>query len=840
MARYFRGPHTSGGHLSPPVSPRLPHILKRRRSASNPEAQAHSEQSKEGSILPDITGLKRTDIGAPQFQPLLRAIEEGKGAHEMLSIVIVEAQDLVREISAYVRVGRRGFLQETGVQRKTRNPVWNELTFTLREPGAVVSFELRDKDKVGSCTVGCGDLCLDEAFLATVTERHPKPHETWVDLMLKDKPAGRLRLRVALDPRNKPYRILHEFREVGRSEHHDRVHYVEPQFRQLRVKLKRCVVATSPSAQVYLVVQCGLFEAMSEWHFVDAMQASDGAWIGFSVQQPGLQKVDFNEDFAIGVPQRTPGCTLLPDQLKWTKVEMSLYLRNEQLPDELIGQVQVPFSEVAGFGGDPVDPSAPPWLPYVLAQPHKAKIKRTVKDAFAKVADHEASAGDSTVEAALYFDTSYDEEAGPSLGPATLRFVDLHVPRLAEWHGTFSLYVVIRCGRHWVRFSLPRGQAKVDVDRQFEFEVQEPRMMVTVAVMARDETATSNVTENVASRLSRADRPLGVLHLRPASVTPWVWNTSTLELLTRGKGKCRRNGTLTLSMWWKMPLGLQVVSHYLKPPLPVRYYYEPWTAQQTNLFGQFRKAAIVLYLDKQPAPIKSDCSNTVLAHEFTKFDRVLLKAHMNRMRNAAGLPKALSRLFNKVRYWEHPGLSAAVNVAWVAFVHYPLEGLTMLVACWVMALVYKVCTLPMAQGLHQKDPGLFGGVVQDVSESDGPHGAHALPLPHNPVRVLQESLERFESAGGRMQTVAHQLACAMESANGAFLMTDLIITAIFMAASIALLAALWVLPFSLVLSVVGCYMLRHPRFRTKTPSKVLCLAARLPNKADEVIYARAN
>ena len=837
MARHLRG------SLSPPHSPLLPHIVrgKRRRSAGDANVQAPSTAADEGSLqVPDVTGLKRTDIGAPEYKELIARLRSQKGA-EWLWIVLVEARDLEREMAAYIRVRRLGHVRQTLVSRKSRNPVWNHRGNCLREPGAVMNFELCDKDRVGG-PVGYGELRLDDALLAQISERHPEPHEAWVELTLKGKPAGRLRLRFGVETGGKFDRLAHEFRDVSPAGNRDLVHYLEPGLRQLRVKLKRCVAATPARAQVYLVVQCGLFEAMSEWHFVDPVQPSDGDWVANAGQRSGLHKVDFHEDFIIGVPHRNLGCSPLPSELVWSNVELSLYIRDEQLPDELIGKVHVPFAEIAGYDGDAPHPSAPPWARYALPPPYKAKIKRTVKDACAKVADPALlrgggkGAGDAVVEAALYFDTSYDKEVGPFLGTATLRFLDLHVPQLADYFGTFSVYIVFRCGKHWVRFSLPKGQTKVNVSRAFEFEVQEPRMVITIAVMARDETATSNVTENIASRLSRADRPLGVLHVRPTSVMPYVWSTSAFPLLTRGKGKCHRHGTLSLSVRWNMPLGLQLLRQYLKPPLPVQYYYEPWTAQQTNLFGQYTNAAIVLYLDKQPAPIKSDCSSMVLAHKFAKFDRALLKAHMKRMKNAAQVPMALGSAFNKVRYWENPVLSAAVNAVWVAFVHCPLEGLTALVAGWVVALVYKVCTCPMSQGLQQKDPELFGGVQEDV-ESD--EEGKALQLPGNPVRVLQEKLERFENVGGRVQTIAHQVACAMESANGAFLMTDLVITAIFLAAAIALVAALWVLPFSLVLSGIGCWVLRHPRFRKKTPSKVLCLATRLPNKADEVISARA-
>ena len=208
-------------------------------------------------------------------------------------------------------------------------------------------------------------------------------------------------------------------------------------------------------------------------------------------------------------------------------------------------------------------------------------------------------------------------------------------------------------------------------------------------------------------------------------------------------------------------------------------------------------------------------------------------------------PKRWLADFNSIRRWVRPLVSLAVNVAWVAFAHYPRDGLLVLLGAIILRVAYILSCNLCTSRLRPPNPELFGGIAANPEASDSDtdtssrrSSGSGVSLPYNPVRVLQERIERYESVGGRVQTGFNQVACALEGVNRFFAMDDVVISCIVLAALIGAFVALLLLPLPLVVSFVGCFLMRHPRLRTPTPSKALCLFARVPNNHDEVIYAK--
>ena len=165
-------------------------------------------------------------------------------------------------------------------------------------------------------------------------------------------------------------------------------------------------------------------------------------------------------------------------------------------------------------------------------------------------------------------------------------------------------------------------------------------MDVAIAVMARDATvASKGIAQAIAGRISRADKVLGVLHIRPSSLVPFCWNTQTFPLLTRGRGPCHHNGTLRLSLCWDAPFA-RLGRQYLRPPLPVRYYTHPWTPKEANMYGQFTKECVMLCLSRQQPAIHTNASGALLAQDFSKFERAIVKAHFARIGAAMEVDRA--------------------------------------------------------------------------------------------------------------------------------------------------------------------------------------------------------
>ncbi|KAK0575640.1 hypothetical protein LWI29_004348 [Acer saccharum] len=94
--------------------------------------------------------------------------------------------------------------------------------------------------------------------------------------------------------------------------------------------------------------------------------------------------------------------------------------------------------------------------------------------------------------------------------------------------------------------------------------------------------------------------------------------------------------------------------------------------------------------------------------------------------------------------------------------------------------------------------------------------------------------DRLRSVAGRVQTVVGDLASQGERAQAILSWRDPRGTAIFIF-SLIWAVCLYITPFQVIAVLVGLYLLRHPRFRSKLPSVPVNFFKRLPSKADMLL-----
>ena len=384
----------------------------------------------------------------------------------MVGFTVVEADltdvGTLQALQPYVQINRRGNRMETTVQQGKR-PVWREPFFLVMDAGQTVGFEVNTKrSALPPATLGVAHVLFDAAFVGRV--ENEGEFDLWLDLRKsgKDKVIGRLLLHCKLN-KTAPARalaVISQIQDVSRPGTPEVVRYVEPFFRQLRVKLRDGAV-NGGCSEVYMTIRCGLFEAATEH------------------QQLLQSTVVWNEDFIIGVPGRA-GSAVLPPELKFKEVELVLMDHHPEQPDQVIGKATIPFSQISGYSypATPVASDQPPWQEHTLTMPTHTKLAKTVMGQGPKDGLSSSITGretiSSSVTAALYFDSGYDKPLPDAMGNATLRFEELKATRLSRLHGTFSVYITLRWGMNWIQFDVP-GQSHplpVQLDKVFKLAVQ--------------------------------------------------------------------------------------------------------------------------------------------------------------------------------------------------------------------------------------------------------------------------------------------------------------------------------------------------------------------------------
>lgn len=95
--------------------------------------------------------------------------------------------------------------------------------------------------------------------------------------------------------------------------------------------------------------------------------------------------------------------------------------------------------------------------------------------------------------------------------------------------------------------------------------------------------------------------------------------------------------------------------------------------------------------------------------------------------------------------------------------------------------------------------------------------------------------DRLRTVVGRIQTVAGDIATQGERFNALLSWRDRRATWVFIIFSLLLAVVVFVTPFQVMALLVGLYILRHPKFRSKSPSPSFNFYKRLPSRADMLI-----
>ncbi|WOL01790.1 anthranilate phosphoribosyltransferase-like protein [Canna indica] len=104
--------------------------------------------------------------------------------------------------------------------------------------------------------------------------------------------------------------------------------------------------------------------------------------------------------------------------------------------------------------------------------------------------------------------------------------------------------------------------------------------------------------------------------------------------------------------------------------------------------------------------------------------------------------------------------------------------------------------------------------------------------PHDLVRMRYD---RLRSVVGRIQTVVGDMATQAERFQSLLSWRDPRATSLSVLFYLVATVVLYVMSFQVVGLLVGLYMLRHPRFRSKQPSMPSNFFKRLPSRSESML-----
>ncbi|VAH39585.1 unnamed protein product [Triticum turgidum subsp. durum] len=235
-------------------------------------------------------------------------------------------------------------------------------------------------------------------------------------------------------------------------------------------------------------------------------------------------------------------------------------------------------------------------------------------------------------------------------------------------------------------------------------------------------------------------------------------------------------------------------------------------------------------LGRSEPPLHREVVEYMLDVDSHMFSLRRSKANFYRITSLFSGVVAVGKWFDGICKWKNPLTTILVHVLFLILVCYPELILPTVFLYLFMIGVWNYRRRPRKP--PHMDTVLSHAEQAHPDELDEEFDTFPTSKPSDVVRMRYD---RLRSVAGRVQTVVGDLAMQGERAQSLLSWRDPRATAIFITLSLIVAVVLYITPFQVVAVVLGLYMLRHPRFRSKQPSVPFNFYKRLPAKGDMLL-----
>uniref|UniRef100_A0A0E0KX88 C2 domain-containing protein n=1 Tax=Oryza punctata TaxID=4537 RepID=A0A0E0KX88_ORYPU len=523
--------------------------------------------------------------------------------------------------------------------------------------------------------------------------------------------------------------------------------------------------------------------------------------------------------------------------------EEFLFVAAEPFDEPLVVTVE---ERVAAGRDEPVGrviiPVAAPYVPRNdLAKSIEAKwfsLSRalTADEAAAAEATKLKSSFASKIHLRLSLETAYhvlDESthyssdlqpAAKKLRKSPIGILELGILGARNLAGGKSPYCVAKYGAKWVRTRTLLGTAAPRWNEQYTWEVFDLCTVVTVAVFDN--------CHLTAGGGDAKDQRIGKVRVRLSTLETERVYTHFYPLMTLTPGGLKKTGELHLAVRFTCTAWANMLAMYGKPLLPKMHYTHPISVLQMDYLRFQAMQMVAARLGRAEPPLHREVVEYMLDVDSHMFSLRRSKANFKRMTSLFSGAVAVARWMDGICRWKNPVTTILVHVLFLILVCYPELILPTLFLYLFVIGVWNYRRRPrkpahMDTALSHAEPELV-----HPDELDEEFDTFPTTKPGDVVRMRYD---RLRSVAGRVQTVVGDLATQGERAQALLSWRDPRATSIFLLLSLLVAVVLYVTPFQVVAVLLGLYLLRHPRFRSKQPSVPFNFYKRLPAKSDVLL-----
>ncbi|XP_072977591.1 FT-interacting protein 1-like [Typha angustifolia] len=389
--------------------------------------------------------------------------------------------------------------------------------------------------------------------------------------------------------------------------------------------------------------------------------------------------------------------------------------------------------------------------------------------------------------------------------------------------GTTDSYCVAKYGQKWVRTRTIMDNFSPKWNEQYTWEVYDPCTVITLGVF-----------DNCHLRSDGSNQPkdlrVGKVRIRLSTLEMDKVYTHSYPLVVLQPSGVKKMGELQLAVRLTCLSLANVVYVYGHPLLPKMHYIHPFTVTQVDHLRYQAMSIVAARLGRAEPPLRKEVVEYMLDVDSHMWSMRRSKANFFRIMSLLSGAVGMLRWFDEVSRWKNPVTTVLVHVLFLILLCYPELILPTVFLYMFMIGVWNYRFRPR-HPVHM-DVKLSWAEAIHPDELDEEFDSFPTSRSHDLVRLRYD---RLRSVAGRIQTVVGDMATQGERLQSLLSWRDPRATCIFVLFCLVAAVVLYVTPFRVVALVVGIYVLRHPRFRSKLPSVPSNFFKRLPSKVDSML-----
>ncbi|RWR91819.1 FT-interacting protein 1 [Cinnamomum micranthum f. kanehirae] len=395
--------------------------------------------------------------------------------------------------------------------------------------------------------------------------------------------------------------------------------------------------------------------------------------------------------------------------------------------------------------------------------------------------------------------------------------------KIRDGRGTADPFCVAKYGHKWVRTRTIVSTHSPKFNEQHTWEVYDSGTVITVGVFDNGQIG-SNTTSN------NKDMKIGKVRIRLSTLEPGRLYAHSYPLLALHPSGVKKMGELHLEIKFSCTSLVNMMCTYSRTLLPKMHYIRPLKVTQIDTLRYQAVNIMAARLSRAEPPLRKEVLEYMSDGNSLMWSWRRSKANFFRLVAVFSGLIAVGKWFGDVCTWKNPAKTMVIHFLFIMLVYFRQFILPMLFLYMFFLGIwnyrYRPCYPP------HTDTKISLAETMHPDELD--EEFDSFPTTRSPD-VLRLRYDQLRIVAGRLQTVVGDVATQGERVLSLLSWRDPVATAIFLIFCFVSALVLFVIPYQVIIVVVGFYKMRHPWFRQRQPSVPLSFFWRLPSKIDNML-----